>query len=262
MSLICNDDIFDYITNHIHIEDYNKLKSVSIRFKSVFNINNKNYSELIPIKGCCNKTIMNIIEKRIFNKYYLTKSNINKSLLHHYWYRTKQCYMSNIFNNLIASNCCVYIECLIALLYNSEYTKHRNIIEIFNNILNNIVLYPINNKEKQTNILRLIKACFIILDFQKMRERRGDKKTARYSVYNINICVYISILVKAIHTSINTYTTLNQSGINRVFIIANEKLEYYKNTINDNPKYKKIFPIYYLKYIKEEIIDKSYIDVN
>ena len=61
--MIYHVDIFEYIISHIYIKDYDKLKKVSVNFKSIFNINYKNYRELICIKGCNIKTIMSIIEK-------------------------------------------------------------------------------------------------------------------------------------------------------------------------------------------------------
>ena len=264
MNMIYNIDIFEYITSHINISDYDKLKKVSVNFKSIFDINSKDYKDLICIKGCDIKTIMSIIEKRAVNKYPLSKSRIiNKSLLHYYWFYSDYDYdsITKYFDKVIMSDCGIYIEYLIALLYNCEYSKHKNIIDIFDNVSKNLALFPINTVEMQVNIFRLIKSCCLILNLQNKRERTSiytNRYTNRYIIYNTNIGIYITILVKAIQTDINTRGTLIRPGFKKLFLVANEKKEYYKNCINDNPRFSKIFPKYYLKYIID-IIEKNII---
>ena len=264
MNIIYNIDIFEYITRHIYITDYDKLKNVSVNFKSIFDINAKDYKDLICIKGCNSKTIMSIIEKRGLIKYPLTKSCvINKSLLHYYWFYSDYDYdsITKYFDKVISSNCGIYIEYLMALLYNCEYSKHKNVIDIFDNVYNNLVSFPINTVEMQVNIIRLIKSCCLILNLQNKRERTfiyTNRYTKRYIIYNTNIGIYITILVKAIQTNINTCETLIRPGFKKLFLVANDKKEYYKNNINDNPRFSKIFPKYYLKYIID-IIEKNII---
>jgi len=74
MNIIYYDDIFEYIISHIYISDYDNLKKVSVNFRRIFDINSKDYKDLICIQGCDIKTIMNIVKKRAFNKYNLNKS--------------------------------------------------------------------------------------------------------------------------------------------------------------------------------------------
>ena len=255
MNIICNIDIFEYITSHINIIDYDKLKKVSVNFKSIFDINSKDYKDLIYIKGCDIKTIMSIIEKRAVTKYPLSKSRIiNKSLLHYYWFYSNYDYdsITKYFDKVIMSDCGIYIEYLMALLYNCEYSKHKNIIDIFDNVSKNLVLFPIITTKMKINIIRLIKSCCIILNLQNKRENRS-KYTNRYIIYNTNICIYITILIKAIQINIYSYETIIGPSLENLFLVANEKQEYYKNNINDNPRFSKIFPKYYLKYIIENM---------
>lgn len=253
--MIYHVDIFEYIISHIYINDYDKLKKVSVIFKSIFNINSKNYRELICIKGCNIKTIMSIIEKRALNKYPLSKSCvINKSLLHYYWFYSDYDYdsITRYYDKVIMDDCGIYIEYLMALLYNCEYSKHKNIIDIFDNVSKNLVLFPIITTKMKINIIRLIKSCCIILNLQNKRENRS-KYTNRYIIYNTNICIYITLLIKAIQINIYVYETIIGPSLENLFLVANEKQEYYKNNINDNPRFSKIFPKYYLKYIIENM---------
>jgi len=145
----------------------------------------------------------------------------------------------------------------MALLYNCEYKKHKNIIDIFDDVSKNLVLFPIITKKIKINIIRIIKLCSIILILQNKRENRS-KHTIRYIVYNINICIYVNILIKAIKINIYTYEISIRQSLDNLFYLAEKEQEYYKNNINDNPKYNKIFPKYYLKYIID-IIEKNII---
>jgi len=138
------------------------------------------------------------------------------------------------------------------LLYNSQYMKHRNVIEIFRKIAKHIALYPIDNVSLQNNIFDVITLCCKILDLQSKRQGIY-KSTYKYVVYNTNIFIYISILLKALHNSSITYNEL-PSRFNTLLFSLDE----FKNIIMTDPRYPKIFPKYYLKAILE-IIEDSYI---
>jgi len=262
MNIIYHIDIFEYIISHIYISDYDKLKKVSVNFRRIFNINSKDYKDLICIRGCDIKTIMNIVKKRAFNKYHLNKSYlINISSLYDNWFNSKfhNNFITKYYNKVIMADCGIYIEYLMALLYNCEYRKHKNIIDIFDNVSKHLILFPIITKKKKINIIRVIKLCSIILILQNKCENRNRRKhTIRYITYNINVCIYITIFLEAIKINVYTYEKSIRKSLDNLFFLAKKELEYYKNSINNNPEFSKIFPKYYLKYIID-IIEKNII---
>ena len=102
-ALIIHGDIFEYITNHICFYDYDKLKMVSVKFNYIFNLNSKNYSEMMRIKGC---NIINVIELRVMNKYHTgihsKRKIIDKSLLYDYWYYNQYPAISKCFTKIFS----------------------------------------------------------------------------------------------------------------------------------------------------------------
>jgi hypothetical protein len=252
-AVFTHDDIFEYITNHVSFYDYYKLKGVSLKFNRIFNIKSKKYAEIMNIKDCNIMNIMNVIETRVFNKYHPNKfKSINKTLLYHCWYKNQYPTISKYFTRIITLNCGECVEYLIALLYNSEYSNHRNIVKIFDNIDKNIAICPLNNV-----INAVIMVCCKILEIRNNTSYKF-KSTYKYRVYNTNICIYISMLIKALHNSIISNNILNIERYNSYFSIANMKLNQYKYTIQTDKIFIKIFPKYYLKRILD-IIEDSYI---
>ena len=251
--VIMDDDVLEYITSHICFYDYDKLKRVSVKFNTIFNLKYKKYAEIMNIKGCDIMNIMNVIETRVFNKYHPNKlKSINKPLLYHCWYKNQYPIISKYFIRIIKLNCGECVEYLIALLYNSEYSNHRNIVKIFDNISKNIALCPLNNV-----INAVIMVCCKILEICSNMSYKFTS-TYKYRVYNTNICIYISVLIKALHNSIISNNRLNIECHKAYFSIANLKLDEYKYSIQTDKKFSKIFPKYYLKRILD-IIEDSYI---
>ena len=263
MSFFTEDDIFEYILNHIHIYQYDKLKQVSKKFNSLFNINRKEFSDFINVinsSGCDMSFLMKFIEERIIHKYRLCNiEDIKYTSLYHYMHCDHTHILSKsykrCFNQAIITKNMVYIESLIGLIYCSEYSKrrHKAVIAIFDNMSKRIVSKPIDNETSRLFILSLIFFCCHILNVIKTDLR----KSVRYKNYNTHICLYVSILAKALHI----YSDSNNcKAIRFIWFSANENLDNYKDTLTTKDKYAKIFPPYYLKYVID-MIDKLYIKV-
>ena len=85
-SLLLNDDILYYLKGHIYINDYDKMKNVSIKHRDLFNLKpilyNKHYDILLTIRGVSIENIFDIIDLNIRNKYKFKKNKtIKKKLL-------------------------------------------------------------------------------------------------------------------------------------------------------------------------------------
>jgi hypothetical protein len=144
------------------------------------------------------------------------------------------------------------MESLIGLIYSSEYSKrrHKVMIAIFDNMYKHILSKPINNEISKKFIYKLIIVCCEIMKIIK----NDLRKSIRYTNYNVNICLYVSILAKATHI----YS--DSDDCKAVWFSSNENLDNYKDTLTTKDKYAKIFPPYYLKYVID-MIDKVYITV-
>ena len=252
-ALIIHGDIFEYITNHICFYDYDKLKMVSVKFNDIFNLNSKNYYEMMRIKGC---NIINVIESRVMNKYRpgipSKRKIIDKSLLYDYWYYNQYPAISKCFTRMVELKCGICVEHLIGLLYNSEYMNHRNVVNIFESVSKHIGQYPLN-----AIIGDFIKVCCKIL-YIRCNYDYKFKSSHKHIVYKTNIIIYVYVLVKAFHISTIANNDLDYSKFNRLFSIANNKLDEYKYCLKTDPIFPKIFPKYYLKCIIN-LIDDSYI---
>jgi hypothetical protein len=260
MSFFAEDDIFEYILNHIHIYQYDKLKQVSTKFNRQFNINRKEFSDVVNAInsiGCDMRFLMKFMEERIIHKYRLCNIEaIKYTSLYHYMHCDHTHKLSKsykrCFNQAIITKNMIYMESLIGLIYCSEYSKrrHKVVIAIFDNMSKHIVSKPINNETSKNFIFNLIIVCCDILNVIKTDLR----KSIRYKKYNINICLYVSILAKALHIY------LDSNNCKGIWLSANENLDNYKDTLTTKDNYAKIFPPYYLKYVID-MIDKLYITV-
>ena len=68
-----DDDILDYLKNHIDFREYEKMKKVSVKYRMLFDLSpllySKSYDKLLYIKGITVETILKIIDGNIRNKY-------------------------------------------------------------------------------------------------------------------------------------------------------------------------------------------------
>lgn len=202
--IITNNDIFEYITNHIHIDSYDKLRCVSVGFNTVFNLKLKKYAEIINIKGCNKRMILSFIEFDAIRKYKSKKYKIiDKSRLYKYWYYDKYHLISKLYNRIIELNHGKFIEYLIALLYNSEYTNYRNLINIFDNIDRYVSKIHASNVDNVDILWCIICICSVITsinsNLKNYDNRDKYKLSYKYGMYKLNIGVYHSIILTRLH---------------------------------------------------------------
>jgi hypothetical protein len=131
--------------------------------------------------------------------------------------------------------------------------NHRNVVNIFESVSKHIGQYPLN-----TIIGDFIKVCCKILHIRGNYDYKF-KSTYKHIVYKTNVIIYVSVLVKSFHTSTIANNDLDYSKFNRLFSIANNKLDEYKYCLKTDPIFPKIFPKYYLKCILN-LIDDCYIE--
>jgi hypothetical protein len=258
MDLFLHNDIFEYLIFHINIRDYDKLKKVSKKFNSEFNlkylIDEKIYNKLICIRGCTQYNILNIIERYILDKYNLKKNkNILKSILRYG--------DLNLINLSIRSRFPIVVEYLVEIIYNTSYKKHKEVLKILNNVYcnSNADIILIDNKD-YGDLSTFIKICFNIF-------RYFDTFCNTSSIlYKLNVSIYVFILVKRMSNSLNfdcendsEKNKMNKYSTDNLFKLHNHKLDEYIEYIN-NPNYNKAFPKYYSKYIIN-FINNLYISI-
>ena len=119
-SLLLNDDILYYLKGHIYINDYDKMKNVSIKHRDLFNLKpilyNKHYDILLTIRGVSIENIFDIIDLNIRNKYKFKKNKTIKKKLLKY---------SSLLEICINNKNVFVIEYLIDIIYN---TSKKNLI--------------------------------------------------------------------------------------------------------------------------------------
>jgi len=71
--LFLQDDIIDAFKSKIDIDDYDKLKRVSIKYKKYFDlkpiIDSKKYDDIMIIQGCTVDILLSIITRHVIEKY-------------------------------------------------------------------------------------------------------------------------------------------------------------------------------------------------
>ena len=136
MSLLLNDDILDYLKCHLDINDYDKMKKVSVKHRYLFDLKpllfNKYYDKLLNIQGSSVEMILKIIDYNVRKKYKFKKNKtIIKKLLKY----------SNYIEISINNNNIFIIEYLIDILYNTSKKKYENLKNIIIELYNNDKLY-------------------------------------------------------------------------------------------------------------------------
>jgi hypothetical protein len=274
-TFFASDDILEYISSRVSFYDYHKLKEVSQKFNRIFNINSKKYSikyyesmiiEVLP------QDILDNIETRILNKYQFNECRlISRFLLRDlemYKYRSpppgeEYCNVSIHYNLIITLKCGKFVEYLIELLYNSEYNRHRNIVELFNKISNNITTNSIKNYSTQDGIYEVIKVCYKIRTILS-RFNYKFSKSYKYKIYNMNINTYIIMLNKTLYNSKSINSELNRENIkslvkpDSVYNYKNHILTILKEKAENNTGDVRKIPKYYIKCILN-IVENSYI---
>lgn len=271
-SVIMHDDIFEYLTTHICIYDYDKLRKVSVKFNRIFNLNFKDSSEIIQSIG--NDKIIKFIERKVINNYQtsIIKSNVaNRYLLFEYWHsecwvslsyeleysKISKCFMRiiNLNNGIYIKSGMMYIEYLIALLHNSESMNYKNIVNILESVYNHAEICPLKSVSDIQSV------CTSMLN---IRIKYGNRINCRFirsyknMLYQINVNSYIIIIAKSYYT----YISVNYISKPRNFKVwaasINNMIDKYKNILETNAQISKVFPKYYTKFILK-VLNSCYI---
>jgi len=270
---IMHDDIFEYITTHISIYDYDKLRKVSVKFNRVFNLNFKDSSQIIQSIG--NDKIIKFIEGKVINNYKssIIKSKVaNRYLLFEYWH--EECWVSlsyeleyakvtehfmriiNLNNGIYIKSGMMYIEYLIALLHNSESMDYKNIVNILECVYNHAEICPLKGV---TDIKRACTHMYNIRIKYGNRINCRFKKSYKNMLYKINLNAYVVIIAKSYYT----YKTVNYKSkppkFNELWLVEiNNIIDTYKDILKTNTQISNVFPKYYIKFVLK-ILDDCYV---
>lgn len=245
-SLLLNDDILYYLKGHIYINDYDKMKIVSIKHRDLFNLKpilyNKHYDILLTIRGVSIENIFDIIDLNIRNKYKFKKNKTIKKKLLKY---------SSLLEICINNKNVFVIEYLIDIIYNTSKKNFDNIISTINHLYNNDELY-------YGRISNFCSSIRIITQYFKSEINYYNENLEL--LYQLNIAVLLLITIKKFSICNEIVIEYNISH-NNLFKIQNAKiieyLEIIQQGVYDDEKY---FKKYYINYIVN-ILQQIYIDM-
>jgi hypothetical protein len=236
MSLLLNDDILDYLKCHLDINDYDKMKKVSVKHRYLFDLKpllfNKYYDKLLNIQGSSVEMILKIIDYNVRKKYKFKKNKtIIKKLLKY----------SNYIEISINNNNIFIIEYLIDILYNTSKKKYENLKNIIIELYNNDKLYYGDIGD----------FCASLTIITKYFKNDLDNYYNEYLelLYKLNVGILLFIIVKKFSgCADNIINTYRPSCIN-LFNTQNMKLDEYLEII------------YQGVYADEKYFKKYYIDI-
>jgi hypothetical protein len=244
--LFLQDDIIDAFKSKIDIDDYDKLKRVSIKYKKYFDlkpiIDSKKYDDIMIIQGCTVDILLSIITRHVIEKYNykeikeiaeqilknkgkfsLTLDNKGHSILKYVIKLYYSCYNNN-YNGIIFS----------LWIFRNFCNKNLNLtnIEYF---VNPIISYIEDINREDTLSLFNIDDEYNDIDNSKI-------------VICINLKIYLLIIMKRLNTIIPEKSPKKLD--NQTIDIINRSLQ--ENVIDyiDFNTNALGFPNYYIKYVK------------
>lgn len=235
MSLLLNDDILYYLRGHIDINDYDKMKNVSIKHRTLFDLKPlvfyKLYDTLLNIRGSSVDIILNIVDNNIRKKYKFKKNKtIIKKLLNY----------SNYITICINNNNIFIIEYLIAILYNTSKRKYENLKNIITELYDNDKIYYGDIGDFCASLTIITKYFKNNIDYYYNENLE--------LLYKLNLSILLFINVKKFSTDAdNIINTQRESCIN-LFNMQNTKLDEYFEIINQGV------------YADKQYFKKNYID--
>ena len=135
-TVLLDDDILDYLKNHLDIKEYGKMTRVSVKHSKIFNLYpllySKSYDRLLYIKGTSVEMILKIIDGNIRKKYGYKKNKrfINRLMKY-----------EGLIRIAIYNNSYFIIEYLLDILYNTSKRKCENIKNTMSHLYDNENLY-------------------------------------------------------------------------------------------------------------------------
>jgi len=248
-TLLLDDDILDYLKNHLDIKDYGKMTRVSVKHRKLFDLYqllySKCYDKLLYIKGTSVEMILNIIDGNIREKYGFKKNKrfINRLMKY-----------ERLIEIAINNNSYFIVEYLLDILYNTSKRKCENIKNTMSNLYDNENLYY-RNLDMFCSTLTIITKYFT-------NDTDYYYNGCLELFYKLNISILLFIIVKKFSISSHITANASQSSVINLFAMQNKKVSEYLENINDERLYsnKKYFKKYYINYIIY-LMNTLYIDI-
>ena len=248
-TLLLDDDILDYLKNHLDIKDYGKMTRVSVKHRKLFDLYqllySKCYDKLLYIKGTSVEMILNIIDGNIREKYGFKKNKrfINRLMKY-----------ERLIEIAINNNSYFIVEYLLDILYNTSKRKCENIKNIMSHLYDNENLYY-RNLDMFCSTLTIITKYFT-------NDTDYYYNGCLELFYKLNISILLFIIVKKFSISSHITANASQSSVINLFAMQNKKVSEYLENINDERLYsnKKYFKKYYINYIIY-LMNTLYIDI-
>jgi hypothetical protein len=248
-TLLLDDDILDYLKNHLDIKDYGKMTRVSVKHRKLFDLYqllySKCYDKLLYIKGTSVEMILNIIDGNIREKYGFKKNKrfINRLMKY-----------ERLIEIAINNNSYFIVEYLLDILYNTSKRKCENIKNTMGNLYDNENLYY-RNLDMFCSTLTIITKYFT-------NDTDYYYNGCLELFYKLNISILLFIIVKKFSISSHITANASQSSVINLFAMQNKKVSEYLENINDERLYsnKKYFKKYYINYIIY-LMNTLYIDI-
>ena len=244
-----DDDILDYLKNHIDFREYEKMKKVSVKYRKLFDLSpllySKSYDKLLYIKGITVEIILKIIDGNIRNKYRFKK---NKQII------KKLMKYEGLIEIAIYNNCSFVIEYLMDIIYNTSKRKCENIKNTM------IDLYEKENLYYR-NLDMFCSTLTIITKYFKNDTDYYYNENLEL-LYKLNIGLLLFIIVKKFSLYSYIIANTSQSSIINLFSMHNKKINEYLANICEEELYgdEKYFKKYYINTIVY-LMKTLYIDI-
>jgi len=246
---LINDDILDYLKNHIDFWEYEKMKKVSIKYRKLFDLSpllySKSYDKLLYIKGITVEIILKIIDGNIRNKYRFKK---NKQII------KKLMKYEGLIEIAIYNNCSFVIEYLMDIIYNTSKRKCENIKNTMIDLYEKENLYY-RNLDMFCSTLTIITKYF-------KNDTDYYYNESLELLYKLNIGLLLFIIVKKFSLYSYIIANTSQSSIINLFSMHNKKINEYLANICEEELYgdEKYFKKYYINTIVY-LMKTLYIDI-
>jgi hypothetical protein len=247
--VLLDDDILDYLKNHLDIKEYGKMTRVSVKHHNIFNLYpllySKSYDILLYIKGTSVEMILKIIDGNIRKKYGYKKNKrfINRLMKY-----------EGLIRIAIYNNSYFIIEYLLDILYNTSKRKCENIKNTMSHLYDNENLYY-KNLDMFCSTLTIITKYFT---YDTDYYYNGCLEL----LYKLNISILLFIIVKKFSISSHIAANASQSSVINLFAMQNKKVGEYLENMTDETLYsnKKYFRTYYINFVVY-LMNTLYIDI-
>lgn len=247
--VLLDDDILDYLKNHLDIKEYGKMTRVSVKHRKIYDLSpllySKSYDMLLYIKGTSVEMILKIIDGNIRKKYGYKKNKrfINRLMKY-----------ERLIGIAIYNNSYFIIEYLLDILYNTSKKKCENIKNTMSHLYDNENLYY-KNLDMFCSTLTIITKYFT---YDTDYYNNGCLEL----LYKLNISILLFIIVKKFSISSHIAANASQTSVINLFAMQNKKVSEYLENMTGETLYsnKKYFKTYYINFIVY-LMNTLYIDI-